>query len=713
MDKIHSKDRQFHDGDGNQPGTEVPAWWLNGIQNELTGLIETAGLQPDREADNQLLQALEVLIARYSLQRAESMDALRELSVSHGQLVFLLGFHQEHPGIGAGLFYADGQDDRSPDNGGSVILSKNRVRLKRCERHIDVCMFGAVGDGKHDDTAAIQAALDSCASTAWDGSLEASHVNHAGGVVILPPSPNPYRITQTLLIGPYCRFEGATGGGFYYRQPKTQTAILADFADPKAWAISSATRNAQGQLLPYDQFIHGNFNNEYTGSQGVQLKGLTVRVAQGKSLFGGVRLQGAPQCIVQDCLVDGALYGYLFNCCWAGQIDAKSLHGKCGLLLSNDNHGFRYNGYYNRSRSIRPILPEPANLTAFFSDKATQINSAYDGYCFGVIDRYNSGIAANSIICEHNDIGIAIIHSTTDIQSIYAENNKIVSLVTYSSRINLGTLVGSYEQSAFTFGANSHFSLGQYGQQDRKGPLFATDLPDFQCEITLPLECAQYHPLINYPAQRNIVYLKSDGDDQNHGFSAQYPVQSLDAALDRIAHTHEYYRSWSTRNIDRQLNNGHWSLVILQSGNYALNAARSLHNPLTIVCDQENTTLQLDEPLTLNNAQLAARDLTLMLGDKGGLLGAGYENQLLLDHCQIRSNRQPLLRLSETDVSQLTLILNDCQHEGRLLYANPEGAAHLISIINRDSSTAKARSARSAESPFAIPEAWLVKGIGI
>ena len=47
---------------------------------------------------------------------------------------------------------------------------------------VNVKDFGAVGDGVHDDTQAIQAALDQ------------------GGMVILPPPPNKYLISQTLIL---------------------------------------------------------------------------------------------------------------------------------------------------------------------------------------------------------------------------------------------------------------------------------------------------------------------------------------------------------------------------------------------------------------------------------------------------------------------------------------------------------------------------------
>ncbi|HEZ6630040.1 TPA: tail fiber protein [Neisseria meningitidis] len=63
MHPIETPDKTFHDGDGvSEPGTILPAWWLNQVQSELLAVLTAAGIQPDKSQPNQLLAALNRLV---------------------------------------------------------------------------------------------------------------------------------------------------------------------------------------------------------------------------------------------------------------------------------------------------------------------------------------------------------------------------------------------------------------------------------------------------------------------------------------------------------------------------------------------------------------------------------------------------------------------------------------------------------------------------
>lgn len=62
MHPIETPDKTFHDGDGvSEPGTILPAWWLNQVQSELLAVLNAAGIRPDKSQPNQLLAALNML----------------------------------------------------------------------------------------------------------------------------------------------------------------------------------------------------------------------------------------------------------------------------------------------------------------------------------------------------------------------------------------------------------------------------------------------------------------------------------------------------------------------------------------------------------------------------------------------------------------------------------------------------------------------------
>lgn len=58
MKQIETHDGQFVDGTRRIPGTPVPAWWLNQQQAEPLNVIKAAGIEPDKDDDTQLLQAI-------------------------------------------------------------------------------------------------------------------------------------------------------------------------------------------------------------------------------------------------------------------------------------------------------------------------------------------------------------------------------------------------------------------------------------------------------------------------------------------------------------------------------------------------------------------------------------------------------------------------------------------------------------------------------
>jgi parallel beta-helix repeat protein len=80
----------------------------------------------------------------------------------NGFTFLLNGFKATNDG-GGGAFYVDRNDRRSPENHGTVFVAEDGTRLKRLwSGEINVRWFGAVGNGRDDDSEAISSAWAFC-----------------------------------------------------------------------------------------------------------------------------------------------------------------------------------------------------------------------------------------------------------------------------------------------------------------------------------------------------------------------------------------------------------------------------------------------------------------------------------------------------------------------------------------------------------------------
>ena len=90
---------------------------------------------------------------------ADNVAGLRKIPGTNAEAVITLGYHR--PGDGGGYtYYRDTVMKNAADNGGSVIVGEDGTRWRAMySGALPLRLFGAVGDGKTDDTAAIRAWL--------------------------------------------------------------------------------------------------------------------------------------------------------------------------------------------------------------------------------------------------------------------------------------------------------------------------------------------------------------------------------------------------------------------------------------------------------------------------------------------------------------------------------------------------------------------------
>ncbi len=303
-----------------------------------------------------------------SLQSIPTVSELRQTPGEANQVVYVRAYHE--PGDRGEGHFIWRPKSRAEADGGTVFAvgDRSRGRWHRLADDVKVTYFGARGDGEHDDTTVIQAAIDSVSSTEPPGVMfEADR--EVGGTVVIPAGK--YRITDTLLLGPHTTLKGVGSAPGFQRRSVLKndrgTVLMGEFPDPKKWMVSTAVYfregDRKGELLGYRQHTSGGpyDQGKISRANGVRVQDMLLIGRENKAgdvPYGGVRFQACPGAVIEGVGVFNVDVAWMLNAGWGLTMrDCHSQSHLYGLLAIYGVNGLHVdscyiNAYRNSKRTI-------------------------------------------------------------------------------------------------------------------------------------------------------------------------------------------------------------------------------------------------------------------------------------------------------------------------------------------------------------------------
>lgn len=601
------------------------------------------------------------------------------------------------------------------------ISGKNQQQINNANNYVYFAeMFGAVGDGVTDDTAALQSALNAISPTVFDTSVAV--MNQKGGGGILRLHSKKYRITDTLWVGAYAQIVGSTELGFNSNNINLASCIVADFSDPLKPAISSSNFKAGGIRTAFDELTNGAAFDSgiISGTHGIGLIDFSVVAANGKRGFMGVRLQNSPQSRVK-LYTRGFDYGVMANACWQSKFECRSLSYKCGLYLRSDNNACIVDGYMNSMSDQTPI--NTTNLITFF-DSATDTDTALNelNKQFGFVSFGSFGLTGTAIVTELNDVGATVCMGSANIQTLYTEKNRVTGYCAYTnySPVAIGNFVGAADQTCMLLGANSKTRILASRKTSTVGDYFSK-LSRYNTELYVPPSFdGTYIRGIQYDNDQRILYVNaSTGNNKNTGLLSNLPLLTLDEALARII-----TYSIADKNVTQPQKTPY--TIVLAAGSYTISSIKNLY------CDAHITTtettnfptltftshLNLNESsnLTLTNINVIKPDVTGS-NENACVWTVTGKNSFTINGGATQILRGGLIYPDYNGCSEVSLILNKVTVTGaatsQLVQTNfGNFAPHIVNFVRAGGSISAEITGRS-DKGVSVPTEWQGKVLGL
>ncbi|WP_225996061.1 hypothetical protein [Acinetobacter oleivorans] len=566
-----------------------------------------------------------------------------------GQVVFLQSVI-EGKNKGAGHFHYNASSIKTPDNG--ILIASdfggNWERISM-ETYHNVQWWGALGDSV-DDTDAIWDALNAHGSYTFNNLANPTNASFCS--IYLPQSEGTYVITRPIKLLPYMRLLGDStkGGSLWGNSANWKSVIETRFplAENYEWAISTMNYvRATGLPTTWDSNYSGNNydNGIVTGCFGSSVQDIVlVNFDTTKRVYGGIRMQNAPQCSVIDCYVQGFDFCVYSSGSWDSRFDVGTVSYKCGFGCYGDMNNARINGYHHGTKGGLAPMPQQ-HPTAYVNDSTSGLEnySAWVNYKYGVIVKYAYGFTSQNLIAEYHDVGILFNQCTGTTGAIYTEKNTR-GIATVAANVNIGSISGVRNVYSFSFGTGSKVDVGHIVTDNHLTAIRDNSNSQYNSEIIIPTSVNFNGYNVFHKNWKNIVYVSAtSGSDINNGLTASTPVATIGKAIDLFLKQRAYDTSV------RDFVAGRKRIIILDSSSYTIGTTQALSGDWEIECvNATKATLSWGVAYwALTNAQLRTKNvnLTRAVGNNGlgaymtgAIISSTGNNTLTIDNADVNIN---------------------------------------------------------------------------
>lgn len=323
--------------------------------------------------------------------------------------------------------------------GASAVTAKlptasatTRVLQQKIQETVSAQDFGATGNGVTDDRSAIQAALDYVGAS-------------GGGTVVLPIANNQYLIKGGLKLPSFTTLSGPAAARYPYN---AKSVLIADFDDANQWIIEPATL-VSGAPVAYNSMINGAFPSRATYNCAVT--NLTV-TSKGPKPYGGIRMHGAPGCMVRDVAISEVGCGLLVNFSFGGNFSVHVISSYYGVVAWDDANANTFEVYVARDAStgsvpsgyLMPFMSTlNGNLVSTYRLSANEHYNRSIGFVVGSLASTSINNVVDLVVERYDDGAFLLYAYATDFRKCYMESSADqmkVAVTAAHSRFGMQTL---------------------------------------------------------------------------------------------------------------------------------------------------------------------------------------------------------------------------------------------------------------------------------